>query len=106
MTRRQPEQVDTEFYLVLVPEWSPNQRDENDRPILRGVKADRITKGRPDTVRGGGVVTKIGIVIDASAFVPLQPEAIIHISQHDVEVVHRIEATSPDVPTDEGETHE
>lgn len=92
----QPEQVEVEFYLTLVPEWSRHLRDANKRPILTGVKADKITKTRPDMVRGGGLVTKVGIVVDAAAFVPLQPEAVIHISTHDVTVIQDAQAEAPE----------
>lgn len=92
----QPQHVETSFHIVVTPEWSRHLKDGAGRPVLTGIKAERITKGRPDTVRGGGITTKIGLVIDASAFVPLQPEAVIRIGAHEVEVIHDITATSPD----------
>ena len=96
MTSRQPEQVEVEFYLTLIPEWSRHLKDENKRPILTGVKADRITKTRPEVVKGGGLVTKLGIVVDAGAFVPLQPEAVIHVGATEVQVIHQVEAREPE----------
>lgn len=91
----QPKEVEVEFYLVLTPEWSRHLKDKGGRPILTGMRAERITKNRPDTVRGGGIVTKIGVVIDAGAFVPLQPEAVIHIGATEVQVIHQVEASNP-----------
>lgn len=102
MAARQPQSVEVEFHLVLTPEWSAYLKDGSGRPVLTGVKAERITKNRPDTVRGGGIVTKIGVVIDAGAFVPLQPEAVISIGMNEVEVIHHVEATTPG--DDEGES--
>lgn len=92
----QPEKVEVEFYLVVTPEWSRHLRDEAKRPILTGVKAERITKTRPEIVRGGGIVTKIGLVIDSTAFVPLQPEAVIHITQHEAVVIQDALASAPE----------
>jgi hypothetical protein len=101
----QPQQVETSFYIVVTPEWSQHVKDDAGRPILTGIKAERITKGRPDVIRGGGVATKIGLVIDAGAFVPLQPEAVIHIGATEVEVIHEVTATNPDDDdTDDGPT--
>lgn len=92
---RQPEQVEVDFYLTLTPEWSRHLKDDNKRPILTGVRAEKITKTRPEMVRGGGLVTKIGIMVDAGAFVPLQPEAVIHVGATEVQVIHEVEAVDP-----------
>lgn len=96
MSSAQPKEVEVEFFLLVTPEWSRHLRDDSGRPILTGIKAERITKGRPEVVRGGGIVTKLAVVIDAGAFVPLQPEAVIHIGATEVEVIHEIVATHPE----------
>lgn len=83
----QPKTVDATFYAVVVPEWSRYMKDSDGRQILEGAKVERITQGRPGSVRGGGVVTRLTLRLDSAALLPLQPQAIIHISAGQVEVV-------------------
>jgi hypothetical protein len=91
----QPDYVDATFYAVIVPEWS--HYTENGRRLLRGAQVDRINQKRPEVVRGGGVVTRLTLRLDAQALLPLEPQAIIHISPGQVDV---IEVTA-DAPSEE-----
>lgn len=90
----QPKTVDATFYAVVVPEWSRYRKDDDGRPILEGAKVERITQGRPASVRGGGIVTRLTLRLDAGALLPLQPQAVIHISPGQAEVIEA-EATDP-----------
>lgn len=94
MAYQQPKTVDATFYAVVVPEWSRYQKDAEDRPVLIGAKVERTTQGRPNTVRGGGIVTRLTLRLEAGALLPLQPQAVIHISPGQVEVIE-VEATDP-----------
>lgn len=91
---QQPETVDATFYAVVVPEWSRYQRDSEDRPILAGAKVERVTQNRPTSVKNGGVVTRLTIRLDAGALLPLQPQAVIHISPGQAELIE-VTATDP-----------
>jgi hypothetical protein len=87
MAQQQPKSVDATFYAVVTPEWSRWGKDDNGRPILDGAKVERITQNRPTTVKGGAVVTRLTLRIDATALLPLQPQAVIHITPGQVEVI-------------------
>lgn len=89
----QPPYVDATFYAVIVPEWS--HYTENGRRLLRGAKVDRITQKRPEVVKGGGVVTRLTLRLDAAALLPLEPQAIIHIAPGQVDVIE-VTADSPE----------
>jgi hypothetical protein len=93
----QPTYVDATFYAVIVPQWSKWYEDGKGRPILQGAKVDRITQTRPGSVKGGGVVTRLTLRLDAEALLPLEPQAIIRISPGEVDV---IEVTA-DAPSEE-----
>ncbi|MCR1785336.1 hypothetical protein KVF89_22540 [Nocardioides carbamazepini] len=92
----QPDHVDATFYAIITPSWSRHRRDDRGRPLLEGASVDRITKGRPSTVRGDAVVTRLTLRIDSTALLPLQPQAVVHIHADDVQV---IEVTA-DEPTE------
>lgn len=83
----QPEYVDATFYVVVRPTWSRYQRDDRDRPVLEAAKLERATQGRPGSLRGDAVVTRLTLRIDAAALLPLQPQAIVHVRADDVEVI-------------------
>jgi hypothetical protein len=85
----QPKFVDATFFAVVVPVWAPAWRgkDANGRPILEGAKVEKITQTRPSVVRGGGVVTRLTLRLDSAALLPLQPQAVIHITPGQVEVI-------------------
>lgn len=97
MPHPQPAHVDATFYAVIVPKWSPCWKDDRGLPVLEGASVDKITKQRPGQVRGDAVVTRLTLRVDASALLPLQPQAVVHIHADDVEV---IEVTAED-PTEE-----
>ena len=91
----QPSYVDVDFYVVVEPEWK-NRRwssDAQDRPILEGAKATKITQGKPNVTKGG-VVTKLTLRFPASSFLPLQPEAIVVIQPGEAETI-TVEAHDP-----------
>ena len=91
---QQPKTVDATFYAVVVPEWSRWSKDAEGRPLLEGAKVERITQGRPASVKGGAVVTRLTLRLDAGALLPLQPQAVIHISPGEAEVIE-VTATDP-----------
>lgn len=95
MVEKQPEYVDVSTYLVIEPEWKASWYglDHADRPILAGGKVTKNTVKKPNVTRGG-VVTKITLRIDAGCFLPLQPEAVVHINAGNAEVVE-VEAVDP-----------
>ena len=90
---QQPEYVDISAYLVLEPSWHNHRRDDQGRLILEGGKVAKITQQRPSVTRGG-VVTRVTFRVDAGAFLPLQPEAVVHIHPGNAETV-TVEATDP-----------
>ena len=92
----QPKTVDATFYAVVTPEWSRWMKDAEGRPILDGAKVERITQNRPASVKGGAVVTRLTLRIDSGALLPLQPQAVIHISPGQAEVIEA-EAVDPRV---------
>jgi hypothetical protein len=87
---KQPDHVDATFYAVITPAWSRWNKDDRGRPLLEGASVDRITKNRPGQVRGDAVVTRLTLRIDATALLPLQPQAVVHIHADDVEVIEVI----------------
>lgn len=95
----QPPYVDATFYAVITPQWSKWYEDERGRTILEGAKVDRITQTRPTTVKGGGVVTRLTLRLDAEALLPLEPQAIIRISPGEVDVIEVV----ADAPSEEDE---
>lgn len=104
MPANQPPYVDATFYAVITPQWSKWYEDDRGRPLLEGAKVDRITQQRPGTVKGGGVVTRLTLRLDADALLPLQPQAIIRISPGEVDVIEvTAEAPEPDDEDEEGE---
>ncbi|MDI6911464.1 hypothetical protein [Nocardioides sp.] len=94
VTHQQPDYVDATFYAVVEPIWG-RRRDSSGRPVLDGAKVERITKNRPQQIRGDAVVTRLTVRVDAAALLPLQPEAVIHITPTDVDVIH-VAAQHPD----------
>ena len=54
---------------------------------------------RPDKVAGDAVVTRLTIRVDSNALLPLQPQAIVHITADDVEVI-QVVADAPDGEAD------
>lgn len=97
MTWKQPPHVDATFYAVVRPEWHRYLKDDKGRPILDGAKVERITQARPKQVAGDAVVTRLTLRVDAAALLPLQPQAIVHITADDVEVIQ----VTADAPEDE-----
>lgn len=83
----QPQHVDATFYAVVTPEWARYSRDAAGRPVLEGAKVERITQNRPQSVRGGAVITRLTLRLDSAALLPLQPQAVIHITAGQVEVI-------------------
>lgn len=103
MAVSQPKFVDATFYAVVVPEWDRHWKDDSGRPRLNGAKVDRITQKRPERISGGAVVTRLTLRIDATALLPLQPQAVIHISPGQVEVIEVIEVNAADPSDEDGE---
>jgi hypothetical protein len=95
MTWNQPKYVDATFYAVVRPEWHRYLKDDKNRPVLDGAKVERITQKRPDKVAGDAVVTRLTLRVDATALLPLQPQAIVHITADDIEVI-TVTADSPE----------
>jgi hypothetical protein len=93
---KQPDHVDVPVYLLVEPRWASNRfaRDDQDRPILTGARVVKATQQRPSVGPRGGVITKITLRIDAGAFLPLQPEAVVHIHPGEAETVE-VEASDP-----------
>jgi hypothetical protein len=92
-SRSQPEYVDVETYLVIEPKWSEWGSDAQDRPILSSAKVAKTTTKRPEVTKGG-VVTKVKFRIDAGCFLPLQPEAVVHVHAGNAETIE-VEALDP-----------
>jgi hypothetical protein len=91
----QPDYVDATCYVVVIPQWS--RWTENGRRILKGARVDRITQKRPEVIKGGGVVTRLTLRLDAAALLPLEPQAIIQISPGEVDVIE----VSAEAPSEE-----
>lgn len=92
---KQPDHVDATFYAVVIPSWSHHRRDDRGRPVLEGASVERITKNRPGAVRGDAVVTRLTLRVEATALLPLQPQAVVHIRADDVEVI-QVTADTPE----------
>jgi hypothetical protein len=88
MTEKQPTHVDAPVWLVLSPDWYDRWHglDAQDRPILKGAKVVKHTQQKPNITREG-VAVKITLRVPASAFLPLQPEAIVVLRENDVETI-------------------
>jgi hypothetical protein len=86
----QPDHVDATFYAIIAPSWSRHRTDDRGRPLLEGASVERITKNRPGAIRGDAVVTRLTLRVDATALLPLQPQAVVHIHADDVEVIEVI----------------
>lgn len=95
MPQPQPEFVEATFYAVIQPEWDRYWKDDRDRPLLKGARLERTLQNRPAKVAGDAVVTRLTLRVDASALLPLQPQAVIHITTDDVEIIHVV-ADHPD----------
>lgn len=93
MASNQPETVDVEFYVLAEPVWHDWLKDAQGRPLLRSAKVVKATQGKP-TVPREGVATKLTLRFPASAFLPLQPEAVVVIQPGDAETI-TVEATDP-----------
>jgi hypothetical protein len=96
MNDQQPQHVDATFYAVVRPEWHRWRKDDKNRPILASAKVERITQNRPNQVAGDAVVTRLTLRVDAVALLPLQPQAIVHITADDVDVI----TVTADAPED------
>lgn len=88
MTAQQPATIDVPVYLVVEPEWRTGNyfRDEKGRQILGGGKVVKHTQNKPAVSRSG-VVTKITLRMPASAFLPLEPSAIVIVGESDTETI-------------------
>lgn len=87
MPHKQPKTANATFYAVVIPQWSRWMKDEGGRPILEGAKVERVTQSRPQTVKGDAVVTRLTLSFEVAAFLPLQPQAVIHIAADQAEVI-------------------
>lgn len=93
--QEQPEYVDATFHVIIKPEWGRGSDDQG-RQILRGAKLDRATLTRPGSMpRGGGVIARITVRLDADCLLPLVPDAVIHVHAGDVETI-RVEVEPPE----------
>lgn len=92
----QPTTVDAAFYAVIKPNWHPYLTDSAGRPVLEGATVERITKNVPQTVRGEAFVTRLTLRIDADALLPLQPQAVVHISADQGAMVIETSAEAPE----------
>lgn len=90
---------DATFYVQLEPEWSGRRDPSTGERKLRGVKATRITQGRPERPMPGTVVIKLTTRIPDAAFLPLRPEAVIEIPT-DLTVANPVEVTATDPQED------
>lgn len=93
-----PKTVSVTAYLVLEPKWGdtryPFERDEDGEPLLIGGKVAKVTANRPNVGKDGGVVTKVTFEVDSGLFLPLRPEAVVHVYAGNAEVVE-VEAVDP-----------
>lgn len=95
---QQPQHVDVSAYLTIEPKWATGRYnvDDKDRPILEGGRIAGVTQNRPSGHRKtGAIVTRVTFRIDAEAFLPLQPEAVIHIGAGDVGLIE-VTADAPE----------
>lgn len=91
---QQPDHVDVAVYLLVEPRWKHYGKDDQGRPILDSGRVVKATQSRPTVGRAGGVITKVTLRIDAAAFLPLQPEAVVHVHAGNAETVE-VEAVDP-----------
>jgi hypothetical protein len=95
---QQPEHVDVDVYLLVEPRWADTRysrgSDAQGRPVLEGGKVVKATQSRPTVGKAGGVIAKVTMRIDAGCFLPLQPEAVIHIHPGNAETIE-VEAIDP-----------
>lgn len=93
---KQPEYVDVTAYLVVEPKWNHNSywQDDQGRPILSGGRVTKATQQRPTLGKNGGVITKVTLRIDSGCFLPLQPEAVVHLHPGNAETIE-VEAVDP-----------
>jgi hypothetical protein len=86
------------FYVQIEPEWSAYAAKNGD-PVLRAIKAKRMTQSRPNDPLGGSVMVKLTVEVPDGAFMPLRPEAVIvvpenFVKQNPIQVI----AEDPDEP--------
>lgn len=98
----QPKYVDVVTYLTVEPKFNDGRslwgRDDQGRPLLEGGRVVSATTKRPERKsRTGTIVTQVTLRIEAAAFLPLMPQAVIHIGASDVEVIE-VKATDPSYP--------
>lgn len=94
---RQPETVETSFYVVLEPKWSTWYKDADGEPVLDSVRAARMTKSRPTNTHG--LVAKIKVRTPGRAFMPLRPVVTIDIPG-DLLAMDEVEAEAEDANAD------
>ena len=97
---QQPKYVDVVTYLTIEPKFATGyySTDDQDRPILEGGRITSATTKRPDRKTwSGSFVTQITLRVDSAAFLPLMPQAVIHVGPNDVEVIE-VEAHDPGYP--------
>lgn len=100
MAYEQPKTVKASFFAVVEPVWRSWGKDDKDRPILEGAKVKNITQKRPQgRTSAGAIITRLTLEFDAGAFLPLQPEAVIHIGADQFELVE-VEADAPEPDED------
>lgn len=96
----QPESVDATFWVTIEPKWHRYWTDQKKRPVLEGAKVVSMTQNRPTgRTKAGAIVTRMTLRVDSAALLPLQPEAVIHITAGQVDL---IEVTADAPPEDEG----
>lgn len=93
MSAPQPQSIDVPVYLLVEPTWSEWSRDDSGRPVLTGGKVVKATQKKPSVPREG-VAVKITLRVPASAFLPLQPEAVVVLRESDAETIV-VEASDP-----------
>lgn len=99
MPKDQPAHVDATFYAQVEPRWArphPYWDDASGNPHLEGAAVIALTQSRPRKPRSGVVVTKLTLRLPASAFLPLQPEAIVVVPSDMIELGSVIEVQASD----------
>ena len=99
MSTPQPDHIDVPVYLLIEPKWA-RWRDAQGRPVLEGGRVTRATVKRPAVGRDGGVVTRLTLRIDTGVFLPLQPEAVVHVHAGNAETIE-VEAIAPREESDD-----
>lgn len=98
MPSQQPETVTCVAYLTIVPKWKDWLKDDDGNPILEGAKVSQVTQSKPNSVKGGGIVTALTVEVSAETFLPIAPKATLQIDKGNAEIVLEATAEHPSDP--------